>query len=151
MSSELIGVETAQKLDSDSSDDTILALVRRWVDLLAEDRYEAAFRLTAHSGHAGWSPQLMRAVIAGYGHADRTDGHPPHRVTPIASAHGGPRARHDVNRWHDAPRSSQGDRGVGDVWFDLPLDGEWSDLTATFDILVRGRELFLVLEDIHVH
>jgi hypothetical protein len=39
---------------------------------------------------------------------------------------------------------------VGEVWFDLPLDGSWSDLTATFDLQERGGALVLVLQEIHV-
>ncbi len=36
------------------------------------------------------------------------------------------------------------------MWFDLPVNGEWSDLTATFQILRHGDALVLQLEDIHV-
>jgi len=39
---------------------------------------------------------------------------------------------------------------VGQVWFDLPLNGVWSDLTATFDIKLDGEALYLELDDIHV-
>ncbi|KMW57419.1 hypothetical protein AIOL_002383 [Candidatus Rhodobacter oscarellae] len=34
--------------------------------------------------------------------------------------------------------------------FDLPLDGEWSDLTATFEVMQVKEQFVLVLQDIHV-
>jgi hypothetical protein len=40
---------------------------------------------------------------------------------------------------------------MDEVWLDLPLDGEWSDLTAIFDMLEDRDELVLLLNDIHVH
>jgi len=34
--------------------------------------------------------------------------------------------------------------------YDLPLDGEWSDVTATFDILDGPWGPVLALDDVHV-
>ena len=39
---------------------------------------------------------------------------------------------------------------VGHVDFDLPLNGEWSDVTATFNIREVEDAWVLCLEDIHV-
>lgn len=39
---------------------------------------------------------------------------------------------------------------MGHVWFDLPLDGVWSDLTATFDVCKEDGQLVLELVDVHV-
>jgi len=41
-------------------------------------------------------------------------------------------------------------RGIGDIWYDLNIDGYASDLTATFFIQKRTDGLVLVLNDIHV-
>lgn len=38
----------------------------------------------------------------------------------------------------------------GRVYFDLPLNGEWSDLTAIFRLEHDKENLLLVLEEIHV-
>jgi hypothetical protein len=50
------------------------------------------------------------------------------------------------------------DRPVGCGWgaslghahYDLPLNGAWSDVTATFDILDTPDGLALALNDVHV-
>ena len=154
----IVADDAVATLPGSASDQEILDLARRWVDLLAQDRYEEAWALTAHWAYpdsAGWSPPLMRATVAGYGHADRTDGRTHHRVTPFATASGGPKPRHEVTRWHPATRSHAGradpNQSIAEVWFDLPLDGGWSDLTATFDVVLRDGRLLLVLDDIHVH
>lgn len=39
---------------------------------------------------------------------------------------------------------------VGKVWYDLPLNGEWSDLTATFNILKSESHIVLELNEIHI-
>jgi hypothetical protein len=132
-------------LDHSASDEEILAVVRRWVSLLASQDYQSAFELTDHD--ASWTSDLMRRVIEGYGLPDPKRTH--HRVTPIDQASGGS-PRYEVTRWEE-PRSLDGGEEItGDVWFNLPLDGSWSDLTATFDLRRRGQELRLVLDQIHV-
>jgi hypothetical protein len=40
--------------------------------------------------------------------------------------------------------------GLEDVRYDLPLNGEWSDLTATFRVEDVDGSVDLVLEEIHV-
>ena len=66
------------------------------------------------------------------------------------SAVGGPRPRHEVDRWESPRDLGDGRLAIGQVWFDLPLDGEWSDLTATFEIQRAVGGVQLVLNDIHV-
>ncbi|GAA4650403.1 hypothetical protein GCM10023116_26860 [Kistimonas scapharcae] len=39
---------------------------------------------------------------------------------------------------------------LGFVYYELPLNGEWSDLTANFRIERKGKDRYLVLEEIHV-
>lgn len=39
---------------------------------------------------------------------------------------------------------------IGYVWFDLPLNGFWSDLTTTLDLRVMNNQLVFELNDIHV-
>jgi len=129
-------------LPLDARDDDILAVVRAWAELLAEERYADALAFVDHREH--WEPALLRTVIMSYGSPAPCEGHD-HRVTPLALAGGELKPRHEVDRCD----SNAGDR-VGYVWFDLPLDGEWSDLTATFDIECREGRLVLVLDDVHV-
>ena len=62
----------------------------------------------------------------------------------MATASGGPSPCWEVDRFDGA------DGVVGSIRFDLPLDGEWSDLTATFDIVEEEGGLVLRLDDVHV-
>ena len=124
------------------SEAPVLALVERWVSLLVERRYEDALVLLVPN--ADWTAALLEKVIANYGFVEpRSDGRT-FFVTPIASALGsGPRAS---VTWYESARENV----VGDVCFDLPLDGEWSDVTATFDIVAVGEGVALELDDVHV-
>ena len=128
-----------------ASDESLLIGVQKWVDLLGEERFLEAFKLTAHDSFYSWTPDLIRSVIAGYGLPHEPGDHE-HRVSKISGTKGGASSRWQVDRWHDAEPSNR----IGLVSIDLPLDGEWSDLTATFEILQLDNHLVLVLNEIHV-
>jgi hypothetical protein len=137
-------------LRADASDEELLAVACRWVDLLAEQDYAAAMELTAHDDYYGWTPDLIRSVIEGYGFPEP---HPrgPFRVTPLAEARGRREPARRVKRWaRPLLRPDRSAVALGDVLFDLPLNGEWSDLTATFQIQLRPEGTVLVLNEIHV-
>ena len=125
-------------LPPDASDSQILDLVRAWADSLATEDYAGALALVDARPH--WTPELLRTVITNYGSVEPMRDGSTYRVTPIDTAHGGPAPRHEVARAG----------GRISVWFDLPLNGEWSDLTATFDVVRRNDGLSLVLDDVHV-
>lgn len=123
-----------------ASDDDILSIVREWTALLAQDDYEGAFKITRHDDYYQWTPELISTVIKNYGSIEPLeDGHVC-QVTPIESATGDNSPRHEVDRTCDPWK----------VWFDLPLDGEWSDLTATFSVFQDDVSLGLVLNEIHI-
>lgn len=125
------------------TDAEILATVEAWVDDLAREDYDAAFSRTDHDPYYGWTPSLIRAVIEGYGLPVPDRSGEVFKVTDRNTATGRPRYK-TVER-SDIPESS-----LAEVWYDLPLDGEWSDLTATFRI-ARGQSGWsIVLEQIHV-
>ena len=133
------------RLPAPAGDDEILAVVRRWVAVLAAEDYERAYGMTAHEAQFGWTPRLMKDVIEGYCGADQ-DPEEPSRVSPLETAKGGPPPRHEV----DYAPSGKPNGAIGDVWFDLPISGEWSDLTATFSIHRVGKDVVLSLNEIHV-
>jgi hypothetical protein len=143
--SSLIVPPTVTRLSVSATDQEILTAARDWADALAAQDYERAYGMTAHDSHYAWSASLIRDVIEGYGLPER---HPagPFRVTPLEDAKGGPRPRHEVKRYDQAAP----DGAVAEVWFDLPLNGEWSDLTATFAVCQVGDDLVLCLNEIHV-
>ena len=133
-----------------SSDDEILALIRAWAAALAEGNFNRAYALTAHDPYYHWTPDLIRDVIAGYGVPRSQANGLAHRVTALATATGPIKPRHEVRRFSEPRSLGAGIAAIGEVWFDLPLDGAWSDLTATFEIQRTEEHLRLVLNDIHV-
>jgi hypothetical protein len=126
-----------------ASDDDLLSAVREWVGLLAAERYEEAFDYLYHTDDEHWTPQLMETVIHNYGSIDRRRDGRTFRVTTLDTATGEAPLTHTVERYDSDPVR-------GEVWFDLPLNGEWSDLTATVDFHQHGDVLMLQLNDIHV-
>ena len=128
-------------LPSQPADSEILALVERWIDDLVAGDYERAFARTAHDPHYGWTPSLMESVIQGYGFPEPHQ-RGPFRVTERTEAEG--RRRYEVERDETPP-----DVAVF-VSYSLPLNGEWSDLTATFRVEEKNTHAELILEEIHV-
>ncbi len=143
--SEISIPDGAQTFPKTASDENLLEGVKKWVDLLAEDAFADAFNFTAHDSYYSWTSEQIRSVIAGYGHPHELGAHE-YRISKISETRGGTSPRWEVDRWQDAKPSSR----VGFISFGLPLDGEWSDLTATFEILQNQDHLVLVLNDIHV-
>lgn len=92
---------------------------------------------------------LLRTVISNYGSPEaRRDGKV-FRVTSILHEQpSGDRYFYGVERYGDDPNRPK--EYVGIVLYSLPLNGEWSDLTATFDLVLVDGELVLSLDCIHV-
>jgi hypothetical protein len=130
-------------LTQNPTDEEILHFVEAWIDDLARGDYAGAFRRTEHDSYYKWTPDLMRSVVRGYGLPE------PHRsgkvfaVTSRESALGGPPQR-TVDRNGIRPPA------LAEVWYDLPLNGKWSDLTATLRVEPREGGSVVVLQEIHV-
>ncbi len=127
----------------------VLVAVRQWVHSLAVDDYEAAFAQTYHGPTEHWTPELMHTIIANYGSPTPYEDGQLFHVTPLEGVRAnGEKPTQDV-QWLDSVSDRQSPI-VGRVWFDLPLNGEWSDLTAIFNIRTNDNDLVLELDDIHV-
>ena len=139
-------------LETLASDEQILAVVREWVEALVRDDYDVAFEITAHDPYYDWSPESMRSVIQNYGSiVPMADGSLYH-VTSLADTTGESIPRHEVERMtQPRPVPNTEESVIGHVFFELPLNGEWSDLAATFEVRMSKERLHLVLNDIHVH
>jgi hypothetical protein len=125
------------------TDDEILRAVEAWVDDLEREDYAGAFFRTSHDPYYCWTPDLIRDVVAGYGSPDPHPTGEVFRVTPRARARGRAHYR-EVNRRVVPPGA------IAAVRYDLPINGEWSDLTATFRVEARPDGAELILEEIHV-
>ena len=142
----------------------IKALVVRWSELLAEERFAEALELFPHSHwELEWTPDTLRAIVRGYGVLE-PDGE---TLKAILARHGVDEFRVttlvgradfqeilddkiDVERTvpGDAPSATH----LGTVHYnDVPLSGMRSDLTARFDIIRVGADrLTLEFLDLHV-
>jgi hypothetical protein len=132
-------------LPPESTDEDILRFIDSWVDDLARGDFVAAYDKTDHDSETEWTPSLMEKVIAGYGMIEER-GDPSRerfRVTPRESATG--------KHFHrEVDHNLQPPGAFAVVWYDLPLNGEWSDLTATFRLERKSDGIRVVLEEVHV-
>jgi hypothetical protein len=135
--------QTMTHFASSPTDEELLAFVEVWIDDLARGDYQTAYSRTEHDAYYRWTPGLMRAVIEGYGLPEpRRDGNVFH-VSQRASARG-------MIHHRQVARDDMRPPALAEVWYDLPLNGEWSDLTATFRIERRQSGFAIVLQEIHV-
>jgi hypothetical protein len=127
---------------SSRSDTAVVLVIERWLEYLVAEEYPEALAMLAASEL--WTPELLQRVIFNYGFIEPHPRGTTFVVTPVATATGdGPRVQ---VTWFGEP--TQG--AVGYARYDLPLNGEWSDVTASFDILETPEGLTLALDDVHV-
>jgi len=126
-------------LSKDPTDDEIFSFIDAWIDDLARGDYAAAYRRTKHDPYYEWTPELMQRVVEGYGLPEPHRSGRIFRVTPRASATGGP-----------PERSIDREEAYTVVWYNIPLNGEWSDLTATLRLEPCDAATDITLEEIHV-
>ncbi|EJN04238.1 hypothetical protein [Phyllobacterium sp. YR531] len=132
------------RLPLEASDQQILNAVRTWCAALAAEDYEGARSMVRAPG---WTAEKLRKTIEGYDGYNQS-GEYPHRLSPLDTAEYRPGDEPVNNPWprHEVDR----DEGLISVWFDLPLDGYWSDLTATFSVETEGHATVLYLDMVHV-
>ena len=131
-------------LSLDSKPADMIAFVAQWFGLMAEGRVEAALSQLDEPNSYGisWTRDVIERLLADtFCHSRYLDRHPegPRFTTPD-TATGKPRA--DVLALDDGSGYSLG--------HDVPLNGEWSDLTAQFEFLRRDAGYAVVLDDLHV-
>jgi hypothetical protein len=126
-----------QPLPRSATDDQLIEVAHQWARLLEAQDYEGAFALTEHED-TGWSPELLRQFIEGYGDAE-----PNQQVT----FHGTPT---DISQRIEVARWPEKNGAIGEVWYDLNINGLVSDVTATFYVCMVPGGLVLSLNDVHV-
>jgi hypothetical protein len=134
-------------VSADGAEQTLLAWVRAWLDLLAAGRLDDACALLDEPNSYGrrWTPaDLVDIVDRAYPAGTRWRAEHPQGplFTPVATARGRDRASVGIFD------------GGGGYWVehDVPLNGEFSDLTARFEFRRRGgnEDLAAILHDMHV-
>ena len=128
----------------ESKPEDLITFAARWFDLMAEGRTETALSQLDEPNSYGvsWTEETMGRLLSSlFGHARYLQKHPegPRFSAPDSTA-GSPRA--DVLELNDGTGYS--------LEHSVPLNGEWSDLTAQFEFLRRETGLAVVLHDLHV-
>jgi hypothetical protein len=126
-------------LPDSASDADLLSFIDGWAALMEHEDYTGALGYTEHAPEMDWTPSLLREVVKAYGEA-----RPDQKVT-LAGIPSDVSQRKEVTRWRE-----NGFGEVGEIWYDLNIDGVASDLTATFAIVRAAEGLFIRLNDIHV-
>jgi hypothetical protein len=126
-----------------SSDDELLSEVRAWIELLAKEDFTLALQRIPGEQPDAWSPQLLQKVIAGYGLPDPHPSGTRFQVTSVAQVAGNPPIAR-VERQVVPPGA------VAYIEHSVPLNGNWSDLTATFALSAQGSQTALRLLEVHV-
>ena len=118
----------------DVSDTELLAFVERWVALLAQEDYEAASALPDHhSPQHILTPDAIREAVRLHGQ----------RVTLEGDT--GPPMTRRVERW-----PLRYDGSCGEIWYDLYIDGQYTDMTALFYLRPTDGGITIHLIDIGV-
>ncbi|MBI4914495.1 MAG: hypothetical protein HY825_01485 [Acidobacteria bacterium] len=138
-----------------ASDDELLAAVAEWTELLARGDYGDAVEMLYWPPEEGdpLPPADLETLVRNYGSYEPMRDGSTYHVTPIGTARLEPGARpptHSVDR--DAPSARRDtDPGTrGGIWFQLPLNGFWSDLVARFGIYEHEGGLVLAIEGLDV-
>lgn len=126
-------------LPKSASDEDLIGFVDQWAALMEKEDYGRAYAFTSQRRGNGWSPEAIRIVVKSDGEAD-----PSQKVT-VQGKPTDVRQRKEVTRWN---RNSLGE--VGEIWYDLNIDGYASDLTATFSVSEVADRYEIALNDIHV-
>lgn len=126
-------------LSSKASDADLIAFADRWAQYMEDEDYEAAFLHAEHIPQMGWTPTLIKDVVKAYG-----DAAPDQKVTlagqPTDITQRKEVSRHQPNRFDF----------IGEIWYDLNINGFVSDLTATFHLKTTPEGILVYLNDIHV-
>src|SRR6478735_6931889 len=104
--------------------------IQYWLDLLTNEDYIDAYDLTEHDPYYEWTPAMMQDYINGYG-LPYEQGETLYKVTDWRKVDNGKSNPMDILLF-DKPASSWCDKfkRIGVVHYDLPMNGERSDLTV---------------------
>ena len=132
-------------ISSEEPQHSILAFVRKWVALIADGRAEDACALIDEPNSYGieWTPTSIDEVINSAFSPDSRF----YRLHPEGPIVTNP-FRLTEQREIEVIELENGNGYLFD--YDLPLNDEWSDLTAQFEFRKRPSGYAVVLHDLHV-
>lgn len=124
---------------------SIVAFVKGWMKLLAEGRFEEACAMIdqPHGYGITWTPGLIRQTVNATCSPETTF-YQFHPEGPIFTNPFELEEQREI-------KVVKYDDGSGYTFnYDVPLNGQWSDLTARFEFLKRANGYAVVLQDLHV-
>ncbi len=118
----------------------ITIFIRDWVESLSNGEFEKALQLLDYSESGSnaipWNETLLKEAFLDYGAIGRM---------PVINS------PYQMDLATEKIEFYEYEDGSGYfVEYDVPLDGEWGDLTAQFSIKKVGDDFSITLEDIHV-
>jgi hypothetical protein len=140
-----------------ATDEEIFDFACRWTQLLVDEDYQAAFDMLCYTPAYADKFWLLNATeletcIVNYGYYEPLPGEPTYKVTPIETADGEPwqlnpqsqrhLIRHELNHLYPGH--------LGWLQWFLPLNGKWSDLAATLDMVEQDGRLVFVLTSLRI-
>jgi len=139
-------------LPPDATDAQVLSLCREWVELVAADRLDDALGMLSvpsdYDPSQHWTSESLRSYIENYGSWEPLLDGSKWQITSFVSVRT-PVDRPAFRPGADVYRDERDPR-AGRVEIDLPLNGEWSDLTAQFDFRPVSDGIAISLYDLHV-
>src|SRR4051794_27136017 len=125
-------------------------VIHYWLDLLTKEDYTEAYNLTEHDPYYKCTPASIEDYINGYGLLYEK-GDTVYKVTDWRKVDNGKKHPMDILLF-DNPKidGNKKLKRIGIVHYDIPMNGERSDLTVIFSILQADNYLSLELNDIHV-
>jgi hypothetical protein len=130
---------------SDTLEKDILEFAKRWMKLLADGQLEEACALLDEPNTYGivWTAEKIREVVA----ATFNPGSIFYSLHPEGPVFTDPYQLPEQEYLELMPLP---DNDGFEFGYDIPLNGEWSDLTAIFMLYKRPQGYAVVLHDLHV-
>ena len=133
-------------ISPDAPEKAILDFARRWMKLLADNRIDEACALLDEPNYYGivWTPDSIKETVHETFSPD-TRFYNYHPEGPIFTD------PYELEAQRDREEPIEFDDGSGyHLDYDIPLNGEWSDLTAQFKFLKRPNGYAVILYDLYV-
>ncbi|MDE7477416.1 MAG: hypothetical protein K2M91_05625 [Lachnospiraceae bacterium] len=144
----------------DASEAEIKNVLVEWTELMAQERYADALALIPYDNlycyeDNEWTPELLESVVYGYGLAGYTreeilkDFGCLYKITSLNDMVDKDEILDSIEICYDCKWFKGND--IAEIWYDVPLNGEQSDLTGRFLLrLLDEQHMTLVFEDLHV-
>jgi hypothetical protein len=138
-----------KKLPLNANKEELITAVEEWVDLLVAKKYQEALRFIYPIPYPEWDAQYFENWIVNYGFDQPLKDGSTVEITPRSQAKG-----KQYNREFEAYETQIDDNTglevIGMIFYDMPLDGRWSDLTAQISVCKFENSLVLDMHGLHV-